>query len=121
MLLTTSLAALVGVSGCAEPLSANVLQPVEYDGRALRAEWDHADEDRISVKLILEADDGDDTLYEGEIANGGQPVTWDNFRPVTARPPELILCVNGSGQPDLSVRIHTTIKTIITVERACKE
>ena len=109
------------VAACESQRSPQTLQPIDFDGQALRVEWDPAADGRIAVTLVLATDVGDELLYSGEIANGGQPVTWDNFRPVTDHPPELILCINGSGQPDQSVRIHSKVKTVIAVERACKD
>lgn len=115
-----SIAALgVLVAACGSEVDSIRLEPLDYDGRRLTAEWHNSDATAASLRLYIDGENGEELLWQSQIDNGGEALTWDNLRPVTDRPPELILCVNGSGQPDRALRIDTNTRIVVQMERTC--
>lgn len=71
------------------------------------------------VRLRNLADEEGDPLYLGEVANDGVELTLDNIRPDPSDAPNLRLCLNGSGQGDLYVRINVNSSTVTEIPRDC--
>lgn len=63
----------------------------------------------------------DPPLYLGEVANDGEDLTLDNIRPDPSDAPNLRLCLNGSGQSDLYVRINVNARTVTEIARECTD
>jgi len=60
-------------------------------------------------------------IYEGTVANGGEPVGIDNIRPDASRPDYLWLCLNGAGQGDLAVSINLGNGLVVEDPRPCRD
>lgn len=74
----------------------------------------------VRIRYVT-AGEEDPALYLGEIANGGEDLSVDNIRPDSSDAPNLRLCLNGSGQGDLYVRINVNSKTVTEIPRQCSE
>lgn len=60
-------------------------------------------------------------LYEGAVANGGEPVGIENIRPDASRPDYLWLCLNGAGQRDIAVSINLGNGLVVEDPRPCRD
>ena len=71
------------------------------------------------VRIRYADDEQADPLYLGQVANDGVELTLDNIRPDPSDAPNLRLCLNGSGQRDLFVRINVNTTTVTEIQRDC--
>lgn len=109
------------VPGCGSEEGAwRQLEQLPFDEGTVAFEWMP---DAGAGRLRIRHADGrvERVVYEGRIVNDGGSITLDNLRPRTDRPPELVLCLNGSGQEDVIVRINVRTGTAIELERRCAE
>jgi len=60
-------------------------------------------------------------LYEGTVANGGEPVGIENIRPDASRADYLWLCLNGAGQRDVAVSINLGNGLVVEDPRPCRD
>ena len=88
------------------------------DEGSLEVEW--APGDAAAYVRLRKVDGGADVvLYEGRISNDGGTITLDNIRPDVSQPPTLHLCLNGSEQEDLYVRVDMSSLMVVEIEREC--
>ncbi|MDX1482713.1 MAG: hypothetical protein R3315_13600 [Woeseiaceae bacterium] len=99
------------------------LAPIAFGERQIRVDWSPGTLafSPADVRVLLVGADVETLLYEGQIANDGATLGWDNFRPVTDRYPVLILCLNGAEQEDVSLRIHAETGTVARTDRNCRD
>ena len=83
----------------------------------------HEERDGPELVRVRDVDAGTEEppLYLGEVANGGEDLTVENIRPDASDAPNLRLCLNGSGQNDLYVRINVYSKTVTEIPRECAD
>jgi len=73
------------------------------------------------LRIRWPGDEEAEPLYLGEIANDGVELTLDNIRPDPSDAPNLRLCLNGTGQGDLYVRINVNSSTVTEIPRECTD
>ena len=73
----------------------------------------------IRVRRVTELDDI--VVYESSVANGGEDLTLDNIRPDLRTVNDLRLCLNGSGQDDVYVRMDVIARITSATARQCSE
>ncbi len=97
------------------------LTELPFGDDTVRIDWSEAEAGGASIRVVLLADENERLLYETGIVNDGGELTPDNVRASIGPQSELRLCLNGSGQPDVSVRIFPESSTIIESDQACTQ
>ena len=78
-------------------------------------------EDAPGMVRVRRKDAEDGVLYEGAVANGGEPVGIDNISPDASRPDYLWLCLNGAGQRNVAVSINLGNGLVVEDPRPCRD
>jgi hypothetical protein len=61
----------------------------------------------------------DIVVYEGSVANDGEDLTIENVRPDFRSVSDLRLCLNGTGQEDVYVRMDVLARSVSSTEQTC--
>ena len=120
MLATLAGALLLAACGSEEAVSSTLTE-MPFGDDTVRIDWSEADTQAASVRVILLAGDSERLLYESEILNDGDELTPQNVRAGIGPQSELRLCLNGAGQPDVSVRIYPSTSTVIESDQTCTQ
>lgn len=119
------LASLVGaalLTACgSEGAGFSTLTEMPFGDDTVRIDVSEADSRAASIRVLLLAGDSERLLYESDIANEGVELTPDNVWAGIGPQSELMLCLNGAGQEDVSVRIYPTTNTIVESDQECAQ
>lgn len=109
------------VASCSSEIKYDTLDTLQSENVSVVIEAASKPQDDGSVAVRVRRIDarGDIVVYDGSVANGGEPLTLDNIRPDLRSPSDLRLCLNGAGQADLSVRMNVLVRFIASNERIC--
>lgn len=120
--LSTLMLLTLAACGSEEP-EWHSLEPASFGDDQLVFEWapGSAETDPASLRVRLLERDSESIIYEGSVANDGVDIGYDNVLPQIDRPPEIVMCLNGSQQTDLHVRINTKVGTVIEAQRVCTQ
>ncbi len=115
-----AVALLLAACGSGEP-DFEALTELAFGDGTIRIDWleGDAESDAASIRVVLLEAESERLLYEAGIANEGVALTPGNVRPGVGPLSELTLCLNGTGQADVSVRINPKTNTIIESDQAC--
>ena len=119
--LATLTGALLLVACGSEGSGFATLTELPFGDDTVRIDWSEAEAGGASIRVVLQEDDSERLLYETGIANDGGELTPENVQAGIGPQSELRLCLNGSGQPDVSVRIFPESSTIIESDQACSQ
>ena len=115
---------LIGLAACSsEGPDWRSLEPVAFGDDRLVFEWAPASDESeaAAVRVRLISADRESIIFVGSVANGGVDLDYGNLRPQADKPPEIVMCLNGSQQDDLHVRINTKVGTVIRSQRDCTQ
>lgn len=80
-----------------------------------------ADDGATPVRVRRVSELEDIVVYESSIANDGEDLTLDNVRPDLRTVNDLRLCLNGSAQEDVYVRMDVVARISSATARKCTE
>ena len=99
------------------------LQTISVDTRSviIEAMQDPMDDGSTGVRIRRVDELSDVVVYEGSVANDGEDLTLDNIRPDLRSINDLRLCLNGSAQEDVYVRMDVVVRSVSSIERPCTQ